>query len=121
MFDISITNGCIRVVVKPKADLLLQTHRTYRDDIEIRRQGEIDLSDCLNLFQREERLDKDNSWYCNKCKQFVQALKKIEIYRANRILMLGLKRFRLGRKLKCKVSFPISGLDLGPYIIGKIY
>jgi ubiquitin C-terminal hydrolase len=65
-------------------------------------------------------LDKDNSWYCNKCKQFVQALKKIEIFKANKILMLGFKRFRLGRKLKCRINFPVNGLDMGPFIISKL-
>lgn len=120
MFDVSILNGTIKVIVKPTADLILQSHHTHRDDIDVGKQGEIELSDCLNLFQKEERLDKDNSWYCNKCKQFVQALKKIEIYKANKVLMLGLKRFRLGRKLKCKVNFPINSFDLGPYIIGKL-
>lgn len=73
----------------------------------------------MTLFQKEELLDKENSWYCNKCKQFVQAFKQIQIYRANRILMLGFKRFRLGRKLNWRINFPVNGLNMGPYIIGS--
>lgn len=39
----------------------------------------INLFDCLNLFVKEETLEKGNEWYCNKCKDHKLATKKVNI------------------------------------------
>ena len=112
------SNNIIRVLIHYKAELTLQNYISHREELEGRRKSDtLGISDCLALFQKEEMLDKDNSWYCNKCKKFVQAYKQIQIYKANRVLMLGFKRFRLGRKIQCRINFPVNGLDMGPYIL----
>lgn len=33
----------------------------------------LDLYDCLELFHQPEELSEENMWYCNKCKDHVQA------------------------------------------------
>jgi hypothetical protein len=39
--------------------------------------GTVTLADCLEEFERSELLDEDNKWYCNKCKDHVQATKTL--------------------------------------------
>jgi len=53
-------------------------------------------------------LEKDNQWYCNKCKQFKPAQKQMEIYKSNKILVLAFKRFTRVRKIRTYVDFPIG-------------
>jgi len=48
----------------------------------------------LRLFEKEETLAEDNAWYCPKCKDFVLAKKEMKIYKAPKILILCLKRFK---------------------------
>jgi len=38
-------------------------------------QKEITIDDCFDEFSKPEMLDEDNKWYCNKCKEHVQATK----------------------------------------------
>jgi len=88
--------------------------------------------DCLNLFTRKEKLEKDNAWYCSKCKGHKEALKKMEIYKVPPVLIIHLKRFKTsktssigpfywsqGKKINAVIDFPIQGLDLSNYVLGK--
>ena len=34
----------------------------------------------VQAYQTPEQLDKDNEWYCSKCKEHVQATKKLDIW-----------------------------------------
>lgn len=52
------------------------------------------LNDCLEYFRQPEKLDKDNSWYCNVCKDHVEATKTIEIYKTPAVLILCFQRFK---------------------------
>lgn len=56
--------------------------------------GSISISDCFKLFQEPEILEQDNAWYCPKCKDFVLAKKQMQIYKAPKILIVALKRFK---------------------------
>jgi len=38
-------------------------------------------------------LKGDNKWYCGNCKDHVDALKKMDIYKLPNILVIQLKRF----------------------------
>lgn len=49
---------------------------------------------CLQSFREGEKLDRDNSWYCSKCKKHQESMKKIDIYRFPKLLIFHLKRFR---------------------------
>jgi len=89
--------------------------------------------DCLKLFTRKERLEKENAWYCGKCKEHKQATKTMEIFKAPEILIVHLKRFKTSKvssfgsyyfasgsqKISALIDFPITGLDLNDYLLGK--
>lgn len=87
----------------------------------------VKLEDCLNEFEITEKLDKDNEWYCNKCKKHVRASMKLEIYKAPKILILHLKRFETSKvrfsqstKIDIDVSLPIDhDFDMNNYICDK--
>jgi len=88
------------------------------------------LNDCLESFRKEERLEKENSWYCPTCKKHQEAFKKMEIYRSPKVLIIQIKRFKLketnsffsssyqNKKNDCFIEYPVNTLDLGPYICG---
>jgi len=87
----------------------------------------ISLYNCLELFSKEEQLDLDNMWYCPKCKQNVQAIKKISIYKLPRILIIQLKRFRQKvsplwvsqGKSTDFVEYPTNGLNMSQFVISN--
>ena len=72
-------------------------------------------------------LDEDNKWYCNSCKDHVQAEKSLEIYKIPRIMIISLKRFKtskarygMGRastKVDTMVEFPLQGLDMSQFVL----
>lgn len=80
------------------------------------------LSDCLDYFRQTEKLEKDNSWYCNKCKDHVEATKKIELYTVPPVLIFCLQRFKshniyFKEKLEDKIIFPVENLDMSPHVL----
>ena len=79
----------------------------------------LQLIELLNNFKEIEKLSKDNQWYCQKCKQFQLADKKMELYSVNEVIIIHLKRFRNNRKIDNFVEFPIKGLDLSNYLPKK--
>lgn len=97
--------------------------------------AEVTLDDCMQEFKRASMLDENNLWYCNKCKDHVQATKTLEIYKAPNLLCISFKRFKTGKqrasmygmgsmfgdggsqKLSTHVDFPIEGLDMSKYVL----
>jgi ubiquitin carboxyl-terminal hydrolase 4/11/15 len=94
---------------------------------------DVALTDCLKAFCEPERLDADESWLCSKCKQSVQAHKKLDLWTLPDVLVIHLKRFSnagnssssmyggyssrfSGDKLETLVDFPFKDLDLTSYI-----
>lgn len=87
------------------------------------------IQECFELFTREEKLDKENEWYCNKCKGHKQATKKMELYKLPDVLILHLKRFKTSRigsfgsiyfpagstKINSFVEFPIEEINLDEF------
>jgi hypothetical protein len=45
----------------------------------------------------------------------------MQIYNTNKILVIGLKRFKINKKIKCFVKYPLNGLDLTNYVVGKVF
>eukprot|EP01113_Clastostelium_recurvatum_P027005 TRINITY_DN3249_c0_g1_i3.p1 TRINITY_DN3249_c0_g1~~TRINITY_DN3249_c0_g1_i3.p1 ORF type:complete len:929 (-),score=274.41 TRINITY_DN3249_c0_g1_i3:1131-3872(-) len=81
----------------------------------------VTLEHCLELFTTTERLGMDDLWYCNKCKDHMQATKKFDLWTLPNILVVHLKRFSYRNKywrekLETLVQFPTRGLDLSRYI-----
>ncbi|KHJ83371.1 ubiquitinyl hydrolase 1 [Oesophagostomum dentatum] len=79
----------------------------------------------LGMFSETERLKPEESWYCNKCRDHVEATKKLELFRLPPVLIVQLKRFvytatyqTMHRRSKDerRVIYPISNLDMSPFL-----
>ena len=85
-----------------------------------RKEG-LTLQDCLSHFQLNEKLDANNTWYCNACKAHKEAWKMMQVYSLPSVLVIQLKRFRTTgnyrQKLNYAVQFPLQGLDLTPFVL----
>jgi hypothetical protein len=82
----------------------------------------ITLYDCFELFRREETLEKGNEWYCSKCKKFVLAKKKLELFYLPKLFIICLKRFSGSNsywgKNDALVDFPINNMDMKDFVCG---
>ncbi|GKZ01012.1 hypothetical protein MPSEU_001052700 [Mayamaea pseudoterrestris] len=77
----------------------------------------VSLNECFDSFQRAERLDEENTWYCSNCREHVQALKTMQLSKLPNILIVHLKRFEYRHmfrsdKLDTFIDFPRDGLDM---------
>lgn len=64
----------------------------------------IKIEECINMFEREEILGQDNLWFCPRCKDFVPAKKQMKIFKAPKILIFCLKRFKRKEYFSEKIS-----------------
>lgn len=63
--------------------------------------------DCLNEFTRENSLDENNSWKCDKCKNDVCPNKKITFWDLSNVLIFTVKQYRyLENKMNHYITFP---------------
>jgi hypothetical protein len=85
------------------------------------RKSSLTLQDCLTVFQQNEKLDRNNTWYCSTCKAHKEAWKMMQIYTLPTVLIIQLKRFRnqggFRNKISVPVSFPLSALDMSQFVI----
>ncbi len=95
----------------------------------ITKQEEISIYDCLDLLRTEERLEKENAWYCSGCKKHQEAFKKMELYKVPNYIIVQFKRFKIkttnvvigmisNRKNDVFIDYPLEGLNLSEYIVG---
>ena len=86
----------------------------------------LNIYDAFDLFNKEEYLEGDNQWYCNKCKKHCNAAKKIEIYKTPLYLIVQLKRFKhrnnimrfiLGNKNTTYIDYK-EVLNLREFVVG---
>lgn len=81
------------------------------------------LRQCLDAFITEERLSPSDAWYCTKCKDHVEAFKKLDLWQVPEVLVIHLKRFQYTStsrdKIDATVRFPLEGLDLTPWCLNK--
>ena len=106
------------------ASLMGFDHHPLQNDHKKNKQshGSENIYGCLEAFRSAKKLDKENAWYCNICKNHVEATKKIELYSAPPILVFCLQRFKsqsiyFKDKLEDKIDFPVTGLDMTPYVL----
>jgi len=124
-------NIAIRFAVVEK-NMMEEVNRARQDpsmDVE-RLKLELDLFDCLDAFSSREVLDHANPWFCPICRRNQTATKTLSVWRYPDFLIIYLKRFvylekgpggHAGSvKLDNKVSFPLAGLDLTPYLSGPL-
>ncbi|KAH3758786.1 ubiquitin carboxyl-terminal hydrolase 8 [Pelomyxa schiedti] len=87
------------------------------------------IDSCIKAFLREEQLSDDDLWYCPKCRKHRPATKKFNLWNIPTILILHLKRFRTistggvrgwdwPSKITSFVDFPLSGFNIGAYVVG---
>ncbi len=125
------TDDKAEAVIDPKRFLDFDSHPTLVDALREKliisnsnpSQG-VSLNQCFQSFSRPERLDTENMWYCSKCKQHVQALKTMKLWRLPNILVIHLKRFEYKNalrrdKLGTFVDFPLAGLDMNPHCASR--
>jgi hypothetical protein len=91
-------------------------------EISADQQKSIPLESCINLFTQQEKLSATDTWYCSKCQEHREALKKFDVWKLPQILVVHLKRFQFSRtwreKIETLVEFPVEGLDLTHYVKG---
>jgi len=83
----------------------------------------VNLSDCLSLFLKPEKLSPDDLWFCPQCKEQQQATKKFDLWNLPKIVVVHLKRFYYSRnireKIEIPIKFPTEKLDLRQYVTNK--
>ncbi|KAG1678285.1 hypothetical protein FOA52_013906 [Chlamydomonas sp. UWO 241] len=81
----------------------------------------VSLNACFDAFLQPEQLSEDDSWYCPKCKDHVEADKKLDLWHLPEVLVVHLKRFCYTRtqreKITTRVDFPLEGLDLSGHLM----
>merc|ERR1719201_1658452 len=86
------------------------------------------LKQCFKIHSEATKMDKMNTWFCNKCKEHVQGTQKLDVWIAPEVLIIVLKRFRVEkgrwsfyhkRKISSLITFPIDGLDISPFVKGN--
>jgi ubiquitin C-terminal hydrolase len=80
----------------------------------------VSLARCVDVFNTKEQLGENDLWYCNICREHVQATKKLDLWKLPDILVIHLKRFSYKNrsfrdKLDTLVDYPLEGLDLSAY------
>ncbi|VDK43160.1 unnamed protein product [Anisakis simplex] len=83
----------------------------------------ITVTECIDLFTREELLSTNNLWYCPHCKEHQRATKKLDLWRLPPILIVHMKRFTCSgwtrEKIDIPIKFPLTGLDLTDRVVDK--
>ncbi|XP_030067109.1 ubiquitin carboxyl-terminal hydrolase 31 [Microcaecilia unicolor] len=81
------------------------------------------LSQCFQLYTKEEQLAPDDAWRCPHCKQLQQGSIKLSLWTLPDVLIIHLKRFRQEgeRRIKLQniVKFPLLGLDMTPHVVKR--
>lgn len=110
------------VVVEEK-DLVCDKHSSVKTEA-ITESYSCSLKQCLELFTEPETLSENDAWYCPHCKAHREATKQLSVWRLPEILIIHLKRFSFRNllfkdKITKLVEFPLRGLDMSPYTLGK--
>ncbi|XP_078520912.1 ubiquitin carboxyl-terminal hydrolase 31 [Lissotriton helveticus] len=81
------------------------------------------LSQCFQLYTKEEQLAPDDAWRCPHCKQLQQGSIRLSLWTLPDVLIIHLKRFRQEgdrrMKLQNMVKFPLLGLDMTPHVVKR--
>ncbi len=65
---------------------MFEEHPSVADSVKQQTEP-VDLDSCLHAFTKEEQLGEDEKYYCSKCKEHQQAIKKLDIWKLPPILV----------------------------------
>ena len=72
----------------------------------------------FSLYTSEERLGKDDAFFCPQCNKKREVVKKLGVWSIPDVLVIHLKRFRhstrSSNKLDTMVDFPLENFDMSP-------
>uniref|UniRef100_F7FRR5 Ubiquitin carboxyl-terminal hydrolase n=1 Tax=Ornithorhynchus anatinus TaxID=9258 RepID=F7FRR5_ORNAN len=81
------------------------------------------LSQCFQLYTREEQLAPDDAWRCPHCMKLQQGRITLSLWTVPDVLVVHLKRFQqVGDRLmkfQNMVKFPLTDLDMTPYVVKR--
>lgn len=106
----------------PTKSVPTKLHDSYRRYVaKLNCKPNLTLAGLLEKLDVEEKLDADNMWYCNRCKEHKQATKRMAISMLPKILVIHLKRFKFRNamysdKITQFIDFPTEGLDMAPFL-----
>jgi ubiquitin C-terminal hydrolase len=77
------------------------------------------LVDCIDLYTTNEVMEGDNKWHDDKTDTYREVNKTIRFFSLPDTLIIDLKRFGSNlRKNNVLVNYPLTDLDMSPYVIG---
>jgi len=74
------------------------------------------LNCCLNEYMKKYRLDSENTWKCDACKNHVRPFKQTRLWKTSDVLFILLKRYNRNQKIDKYLEYPLT-LDLKDYNI----
>jgi hypothetical protein len=107
------------VFSEERTKMYIREDESLKLTLEEEKNKTVSLSDCLKLFNLEEKLTEDNKWHCPVCKGWSKATKKLDIWRLPETLIIHLKRFQYTSAFRDKltemVDFP-DQLDMSNFV-----
>ncbi|XP_055991377.1 inactive ubiquitin carboxyl-terminal hydrolase 50 [Sorex fumeus] len=83
-------------------------------------ESECTLQECLQCFFQQDTLTWNNQIHCSFCETKQETAVRAVISKAPKIMIFHLKRFdilgTMKRKLRTSINYPLTNLDLTPYI-----
>ena len=74
------------------------------------------LNCCFNEYMKKYRLDSENTWQCDACKNHVRPFKQTRLWKTSDVLFILLKRYNKNQKIDKYLEYPLI-LDLKDYNI----
>ena len=71
---------------------------------------------CLDEYMTKYRLDSENTWQCDACKNHVRPFKQTRLWKTSDVLFILLKRYNRNQKIDKYLEYPLT-LDLKDYNI----
>jgi len=71
---------------------------------------------CLTQYMKKYRLDSENLWKCDACKNQVRPFKQTRLWKTSDVLFILLKRYNRNQKIDKYLEYPLT-LDLKDYNI----
>lgn len=76
----------------------------------------LSLDCCFNEYMKKYRLDSENTWQCDACKNHVRPFKQTRLWKTSDVIFILLKRYNRNRKIDKYLEYPLT-LSLKDYNI----